>query len=487
MKLKSLLPIIIIIGLLFGVAYYTNTLSTVAPPALVPVEFEERTNPSGYTGIYWVGTAQISGSDVKYRLVPAGVSYSDAITMEITGIDTKWVRQTEDDPSPLKYNVIKYHLWGTVPYKSTEPVPYLDTISTEQKLESTSIVTITSPTSSQTKHTVSNYGTDSIISVNIKDTSGIERTAYFKFQGITLSSGDLPPGGDLSLIEGDISDRYRLVTKDNLVSAVSAWNSFFTQGYIPAHAEYYDDYNEIYKWMSGVNSHPNVWPNPSNRLPDRTPGIANNMNVETSAVVISYPTSVFSPTITFYIPAELAEYVVLVEQEPEFIFDSISEFDVNECGSSRLKISGTATGSGTILLSMSSDAMTSVSFDEGSEKQITKGTDYDFWANINWACGIDADKKFQVTVYSDVGGLGTDTSESFSVYMTDKDTATTHTLTVSAIYADSGDIVETAEIYIGSEFIGYGSVTKSVPQSTHTIYSNDIDGWYTEYSSINPL
>jgi len=487
MKAPHVLAIIAVLVLLLTFTNF-DLLSTTSAPTLIPVEFEEQDNPDGYTGMYWVGTAQITGTDTKYKLVPEGGSYSDSITVDITGIETAWTAPLSTPALPLEYGTMKTKWF--VPYSSSEPVPYKN-VGTSARFEAKATVKIDSPNEGVKTYSLTNTGSDSTIPVSIKDKDGISRTAYFKFNGVQLASGNLPPTGDLVLLDTDVYGGHRLVKTDFLNSAVSNWNTCvfpycgesksvcnldwttctFVEGTYP------DTWDETYTYMS-VN----------NQIPDEgKPPTSIGLTASSTRVNIAYPTSTFAPIVTFYIPEALAEYVVLVEQEPSFAFDSISTLEGVECESARLTVTGTATGSGTIMLYLDSTAVKSVSWDGGAEKQIVKGADYTFRADVNFACGIDADKNFDATVRSDAGGLGADTSRMFKIYLADKDTADIFTLSVKAVQEGTNTIIDTAPIYIGATSVASGEASKNLPAGTYTVYSEDVEGWYTPNDKDHPL
>ena len=115
-------------------------------------------------------------------------------------------------------------------------------------------------------------------------------------------------------------------------------------------------------------------------------------------------------------------YTVIVEEVPSFEFDSVNTINGTEGGTTQITVTGTAKGSGSIDLSVSSGAVKGVSWDGGSMKNIEKGKDYTFTGTLNFNVGLDADKYFDATVYSSpVGSFGVTTSKSFQIYLTDKD------------------------------------------------------------------
>ena len=205
----------------------------------------------------------------------------------------------------------------------------------------------------------------------------------------------------------------------------------------------------------------------------------------------AYPTTVFAPLITIYIPEQLAKTITIVEQTPEFEFDKIDKIEGIEGGSYRLTVTGTAKGTGTIELSMDSPAIKYVGWVGGAEKQIVKGETYTFYADIEFNTGLNAGKDYEATVYSFPGGLGTPTSQDFVIYLTDKDTASEkHSIRVYAIYDTTGEKVMAAPLYIGygsDKNIGYGDSTKTgMIEGAYQVYSENITGWYPAYTAEHP-
>ena len=466
-----------------------NTIALSGEPVPVTFGFEE--DPSGVDdGNYWVGTAQITGDDTKYTLtLPEGKTIGSKITenkiiLQISGINTKLESKLEDPTSPLKYfdadeTLLNYYItYKNVPFYNLDP---------SRKLISTATITVSLPDGTIKSVPISNSGGESVIRIPVND-----ETIFFKLQSIQLASGDLPPAGDLSVVSKGMYG-YQLVKYDDLKGGVNAWKVFanaemIVYNMIPTPFKYFtpplniDSWDDAYSWMAG-----------NGNIPDRTPPIATSSDIITGTnakVIINYPTSVFAPLVTFYIPEEIAGSVSINEQTPKFVFDNIGRIEGIEASSYRLEVSGKAEGTGTIFLTMDSPAIKSVSWDGGAEQPIIKGQSYKFYANIEFNTALEADKEFTATVYSDPGGFGYTTQKDFTIYLTDKDTAKTHSVRVYAIYEDSGEKVMSAPLYVdygADRLIGYGDSTKTrVVEGPHFIYSENITGWYPVYTVDHP-
>jgi hypothetical protein len=463
---------------------YSSTLSTLSLSGKpIPVSFEHRDNPDGLSGSYWVGTAQITGDDTKYTLtLPEGQKSGssmtkDTISLQLSGINTRWEARIEDDPSPMTYYCIEYFFYDLVWDQGIKPVPYYN-LDVNRKLISSANLKVSFPDGQVQSATISNFGTESQVTIPVNG-----KTIFFKMQGIQLASGDLPPAGDLCVVQKPfLGSQYQLVTRDNLESGVNSYNRYAMDlyfwnkyGWTP---DEIDDWTDCYNWMAT-----------NGNIPDRSPAVATETQIITgndAKIIVKYPTTVFAPLVTFYIPEELAGTVTINEQTPEFTFNTIKKITGIEGGSYRLEVTGRALGSGTIRLDASSPAIKSVRWVDGPEKRIVKGTSYTFYGDIEFNTALDADRDFQATIYAIAAGLGTSTQQTFTVYLHDKDTvADTHTVRVYAIYEDSGDKVMSAPLYIGygsNRLIGYGDSTKTkVIEGTYQIYSETC---YIRFTSI---
>jgi hypothetical protein len=497
-KLLSIFIIICMVLPLFSGCLDMSTIAMSGQP--VPVQIGYEKNPADvYSGNYWIVTAQITGNDAEYKLtLPKGTVSGDGATtretihVQFTGIDTKWVANLEEDYTPLTYYEYDYesawwNFWIETPYKETKAVPYMNIAPAGQRLNANAEVKVALPNklTSITKK-ITNYDTASQVRIPVKDSNGIERTIFVKFQSIAFR-GELPPSGDLSVVK-TASSQYQMVTSDELEGGINKWNSHRVwdvspSNYILIDPEAADDWGDVYNWMSSNQLIRNRAP------PSTTTTITTGDDAKIS---IAYPTTVFAPLVTVYIPEQLAETLTVIEQTPQFNFDEIDRVEGVEGGSKRLTVTGQALGSGTIELSIDSPAVKSDNWVDGREKQLEAGKLYKFDVDLTFNTGLDADREFEAVVLSSAAGLGISTDEPFIIYLADKDVQDKdkHTLTMKAVYKGTDDLVETAPLFEGygdTKSLGTGSASRELVDGVeYEIYGGNISGWYPKYTAEHP-
>lgn len=491
--MKFILILLIILIASMGGGCLEDKLSTYSISTPVLVTFDNQNNPDGHPGNYYIITAQITGTDTKYTLtMPAGTviggkTTEDEIEIEISGINTEWTAALEDDPSPITYTYA--HLmdpaWLQQEELRQKEVPYY-ILGTNKKLISAADIKLILPDGSTQQKRISSYGTDTVITFPVRDSNGVSRTVYFKMQSVQLASGDLPPSGDLAVVQKPFTG-HRLVTFDNLKGGVSAWNNYAFDEFHYTPGDWFSMHYSLDSWSDAF-----TWMDENHKIPDRMPETASSINIVTatdSQVTVTYPTTVFAPLMTAYIPEEIAGEVTVNEQTPEFKFNSISKISSVESGSYRLKVTGTAVRSGTIRLSVDGPAIKAAGWVDGPEKQIIAGTGYIFYTDLEFNDVLDADTTYECTIYSMPAGLGTPTSKNFDVYLADKDTTTSHALRVYAITDTTGDKVASAPLYVGygaDRQVGYEDSTVTVTAGTYQVYSENVTGWYAAYTAEHP-
>lgn len=460
----------------------------------IPVEFPERNNPDGYSGKYYVGTGIVSGNSEEYKFVPIDLPYSQSLVLQIKGLDSVWTAPLRDPPNPKYY----YHTYliseGWLPLESSkyDTVPFYVVDGFNSKIITNADATLLAPDGSKKSAHITNSNEEAYVKTfSVKDTDGIYRTIYIKYQSVVLRSGDLPPSGDMVVIQNPVYG-YQLSTADDLNGGIAAWNSYAKKGFqysLDWTHFHIDSWKDCYDWMSAGGRIPEPAISASTGYK-----VTTNTNTDTDGKIdISYPSTVFALQVTFYVPEELAEYVVIVESEPEFDIDPIDDISGIEAGSYRLTVSGTAYGTGTVRMGAGGDAIRTAVWIDGSEKQIVKGEDYVFEVDLEFKTGLDADKYFDAYIFAQPSGVGKYHREDFKVYLADKDTVSPdekHSVRVYAIYDTSGDTVAAAPLYIGygsDRCVGYGDSTKtSVVEGTYQVYSENITGWYPAYTADHP-
>ena len=459
----------------------------------IPVEFIERNNPDGYSGKYHVATAVLSGDSSEYKLVPKDLPYSQSLVLKIVGLDSVWTAPLRDPPNPKYYYHTYMGPWW-LPYEALkyDTVPFYVVDGFNSKIITNSDATLLAPDGSKKSTHITNSNEEAYVKTYVvKDTDGISRTIYLKYQSVVLKSGDLPPSGDMVVIQKPFLG-YQLSTADNLDGGIAAWNSYVREEFHDSWEWsniHIDSWNDCYNWMSAEGRIPEPAISASTGYE-----VTTNTDTDTDGKIdIRYPSTVFALQVTFYVPEELAEYVVIVESEPEFDIDPIDDISGIEAGSYRLTVSGTALGTGTVRMGAGGTAIRTAVWIDGSEKQIVKGEDYVFEVDLEFKTGLDADKEFDAYIFAQPSGLGKYHREDFKVYLADKDTVPAsekHSIRVYGIYDTTGEKVMAAPLYIGygsDRNIGYGDSTKtSMIEGTYQVYSENITGWYPAYTAEHP-
>ena len=483
MNYKPILIILLIIGAAFFGIQQLATTGFSGTPVNIAFGDTPETNPDGIAGKYYVGSALVDGNSLKYVFVPEGMTYEDALALQFTARNSVWKTSVLNPSANVYYSTV-YKSWLGTYESTTEPVPYKTVDMVNPVISVSADVKLGMPDGSVKSGSVGNTD-DYTQRFTVKDSAGIDRTIHIRYNELSFKRGDLPPSGDLDVLEDTISG-YRLITHDNLVDGTGpietsilrctnpdSWNCYFKDKVMWGKYSYIDEYSDYYNWMVS-----------NNKIPDKKPNAAISYNVANNDLSINYPSTVFTQSVTFYIPEELAEFIMVVEQVPQFIFDPVNSINTNEGELTRVEVSGTAIGSGTINLYVDGLGEESYSWTGGSEKQIVKGKSYTFEMYVK-SSQVNTDSSLPITIYSQPSGMGVATQVTF--YNNIKDTAgvPSYDLTIKCIDSN-GKTVTNAEIYVDNDFVGYGSTTKSVVKGNHYVYAKNVTGWYSGYPPDSP-
>ena len=486
----SLFSVLLVLALLLGAVYFTtDILSVSGTPVLVDFENLE-TNPDGYTGKFYVGDVALDGDTSTYRIIPKS-GPSDSLEFQIGWTESKVQVPLISEGTPIQY---KYHSpWLGLLIPKKADVPYFNLDMNNRKVVTKATVkvdpvagaTITKYLSNEIDADSNTFTSQQFV---VKDENGIPRTIYIRYNNLNFISGDLAIATPMSVVKQGSAPSYQLVRHADLQRAMeheTGWNEYVFPFCVQVPGRELcrnldmKSWNGVYDWMMDYD-----------KIPPVNIGSASSHDIELGSgakIDIHYPSTVFAPSVTFYVPEELG-FMIIVEQAPEFKIDPISTIHGIEGGTSRITITGTATGTGSIDLDVDSPAVHSVSWDGGSLKNIEKGKDYTYSGTLRFNVGLDAGKYFDAKLECNALGFGQDTTRDFRIYLTDKDTTNTHDLRVHAIYKGTSDTVETAELYAGYDvFIGYGDNTRQdLPVGSYAVYSDNVTGWYSEYTREHP-
>ena len=417
-KLGMLLVLTLIISSLGCLDLAITGLSGAPIPVSI---WTTQSNPDGLPGNYWVGSAVVSGSDTNLvATMPAGTGEGDKYTeqevqIQISNIDPYWIAPLETDVTdPLKYYEVDYPFgdWLAPSLYYNKLVPYVNV--GPGVMVSSYKVTIDNgyDVQSQIGTSFHDETASPVLKIPVKDSNGITRNVYVKMtSAINFVAGTLPPASTgYSVVDGK-----RLVEYNDLEGAIHDWNShaLFEYGVRPTVYWYAFNYNDIDSWDDAYS-----WMNEKSKIPDQSNKLGANMEiVDTTKIKLNYPENVFAPSVTFYIPEELAETITIQERAPQIIFDQISDISAVEGGAYTLHITGVNEGSpGYVNFNVLSNGISSVQLYPSSGMYIDKNVEMD--AHILFVENIEGDKIYTGTVTAQ-GGLGDMTSQTFTIKLAD--------------------------------------------------------------------
>lgn len=423
---KNTISILIVLALIVSTLGCLDLAITGMSGTPVPVStWSTQLNPDGLSGNYWVGSAVVSGSDTNLvATLPGGTldgdkSTNEEVQIQISNIDPYWIAPVETDVTdPLKYYEVNYPFgdWLTPSLYYNKLVPYVNVgpgvMVTTYKVTAGTDNNINSAIGTSVFDETANP----IVKIPVEDANGITRHIYVKMtSAINFVSGTLPPASTgYSVVDGK-----RLVEYDDLEGAIHDWNNhvLFEYGVRPTTYWYAFNYNDIDSWDDSY-----TWMNQNGKIPDQSTKLGANMEiVDTTKVKLVYPENVFAPSVTFYIPEEIAETLTILECVPEIVFDSISDITAIEGSTYTMHISGRNVGGpGYVNFNVLSDGISNVKLYPSSGMYIEDTFELD--AYISFAENINEGREFTGTITAQ-GGLGDMATETFSIFLTDSDDA----------------------------------------------------------------
>ena len=384
----------------------------------IPVSiWTTREDPNGFTGNYWVGSAIVSGSDTNLvATMPAGTGEDDKYTgqdvqIQISNINPYWIAPLETDVTdPLTYYDVDYLMTRPTFYEKI--VPYVNV--GPGVMVSSYKVTVDNGYDevSQIGTSFHDITASPVLKIPVKDSNGITHNVYVKMtSAINFVTGTLPPASTgYSVVNGQ-----RLVEFDDLEGGISDWNYYAESEFKKSQWDLFNlfDYTGIDDWNDAY-----LWMNENGKIPDQSNKLGANMEiVDTTKIKLNYPENVFAPSVTFYIPEEIAETITIQEAAPKIIFDSISDISAVEGGAYTLHITGINEGSpGYVNFNVLSNGISSVQLYPSSGMYINQNIELD--AHILFVENIEGDKIYTGTVTAQ-GGLGDMTSQTFKINLAD--------------------------------------------------------------------
>ena len=415
-QIKIKLGMLLVLTLIISSLGCLDLAITGLSGAPIPVSiWTTQSNPDGLPGNYWVGSAVVSGSDTNLiATMPAGTGEGDKFTeqevqIQISNINPYWIAPLETDISdPLRYNEIDSLF--AAPFISSKQVPYVNVgpgvMVTSYK------VTVDNgyDVKSQIGTSYHDETASPVLKIPVKDSNGITRNVYVKMtSAITFVSGTLPPASTgYSVLDGK-----KLVEYDDLEGGIHDWNDHVVWEFSkrPISFWYLWDYTAIDSWDDAYTYI-------SPKAPDQSFKLGANMEiVDTTKVKLNYPENVFAPSVTFYIPEELAETITIQEVAPNIIFNPISDISAEEGGAYTLHITGVNKGSpGYVNFNVLSTGISNVIIYPSSGMYISDTVELDVY--ITFAENIEGDRDFVGTITAQ-GGLGDMTSQTFNIKLED--------------------------------------------------------------------
>lgn len=483
--MKTLSKALILLLLIVGAAFYlTQPLALTGTPVNVHFGDIPVTNPYDAIGKYYIAEFDVAGDSAGLVFVPSGLNYNqDRLELKISSTTSTYEAPITIPPTYLQYRQVKY-AWG-VPGLEWKNVNYRDVSLDSPFIHTSSNVKLSTPGNNIQTSTVIQEGTLNNVGETVKRFTvthdGAQRTIYVKFDRLVFKSGDLPIAGDYVIFKDHVGME-TLVRYDHLSSGTgtsgscyaddwNTWNCVVSNSFVRLKFSDVDGYDDYSNWIIP-------------KLPDKCPTSADSCNFNSNKLTIDYPSTVFTQHVTVYVPEELAEFIMVVEQTPEFDFNPILDISGNEGQIILVNVKGTAINSGTINLRMSGDGLESVKWQQSTQQTIVAGKSYTFPVSIKLA-QTDTNSKLPITVYSQPLGVGVPTQTTFYANIIDTSTAPTYDLRIKCVNSNN-DIVTNAEIYIDNAFTGYGDITKNVVQGNHYVYAKNVTGWYSGYPPNSP-
>lgn len=478
----KILPIILIIGLLIGVAYFTTDYFAISE---YTVTYDKKV-VDGQS--FYVADGILSGKN-EYLIVPFNADKPMEINIDL--VETKWTADLYDPATPVKY----WELDNLIP--KNKPVPYYS-VSSIQKIDVTGQVNLVIPGETTQTKTIS----------NILTADGVRRVKFtvdgkeiiVQFTDLKFMSGILPAVGTFSVLnEGNTND-YVLMPDSKMKEAISGsntfdgWNTYFwilasSPTSIIINRNNIDEWNDVWEWMASKGRL-----TPGEEI--IKPGYNQFVDINNKKYHAYYHTSDLSQGYEIFVPAELG-YLVQVMDRPSFDFYQVSDPECMEGGVAQVTIKGIATGSGEIRFTLSTDEIYRYEWtypNTAGVIDVEKGKTYELRANLysNDDTIVGNDDDHRIVCRANTDGHGDDTNVVFNLHTIDDDdpALNKYTVNIKAMKDEVGHpTVSNAKIYFDGTVVSTdGTATvHDVVEGNHQIYSENVTGWYAKYTVNKPL
>ena len=216
-----------------------------------------------------------------------------------------------------------------------------------------------------------------------------------------------------------------------------------------------------------------------------------------SGIRIYYGIGTFKPSITAYIPEELAETITEVKQAPQPQIKEIKDITTAESGSVNFKVVVQNLGSaGDVQVSASSDVLKNLKTMGDSTAYIGANGEHTWMFTGDVADEVTDTERDYIVIVSATGGVGgqfgTTDTETFTVTVVNADIAQEDmpTLHITNVYEDSGESFDSASIFVGygsDARVSTGQADVQVIQGIeYAVYSEDTSGFLAQYTAEEP-
>lgn len=511
MKQKAILMFILIIGSIFLSGCVSPNFSTtgISTPLPISVDYGNAL-PGQDTGKYWRVSAYVDGSGESYilqmptsELVSGDTKAQKDLILKFEPTQPYWHASTYEDPAKLQYDYFKETWFGLSASLVSDTAPYTRISGVGQSINVGYTATLTDSDGKKIVDgaKIHNFNVDGndvgTLQLKAKDSNGISRTIYITLNGL-IPSGVLTPRGELATVsdgtDATSDSSHDMVNYLTFRDLLTQWNNdgIYGDGYsaLP------DDWSDAYNWMTQNGLSSQI---PSTQVASSDFERVGTLEGSTpTGIRIYYVIGTFKPTITAYIPEELAETITETKQAPKPVIKEIKEIHVAEGGSINFKVIVQNLGSsGDIQVSASSAVLKNLKTMGDSTAYVGANKEYTWMFTGDVADEVTGETKFEdIMIVSANGGVGgqfgtTDSIEvPIIVWNADIDQGDMPKLHITTVYDDSGEPFESASIFVGygsDARVGTGAADVDVMAGIeYAIYSEDTSGFFAQYTAEEP-
>lgn len=510
MKQKAILMFVLIIGSIFLSGCVSPNFSTtgISTPLPVSVDYGNAL-PGQDTGKYWRVSAYVDGSGESYilqmptsELVSGDTKAQKDLILKFEPTQPYWHASTYEDPAKLQYDYFKETWFGLSASLMSDTAPYTRISGVGQSINVGYTATLTDSDGKKIVDgaKIHNFNVDGndvgTLQLKAKDSNGISRTIYITLNGL-IPSGVLTPRGELATVsdgtDATSDSSHDMVNYLTFRDLLTQWNNdgIYGDGYsaLPG------GWSDAYSWMAKNGLSSQI---PSTQVINADfEGVGTLEGSTPTGIRIYYGIGTFKPTITAYIPEELAETITETKQAPKPVIMEIKDLEVAEGGSVNFKVIVQNLGSsGDIQVSASSQALKNLKTMGDSTAYVGANKEYTWMFTGDVADEVTDDERDYDVVVSANGGVGgqfgTTDSETFTVTVLNADIPQDEMpkLHITTVYDESGEPFESASIFVGygsDARVGTGAADVDVIAGIeYAIYSEDTSGFLAQYTDEEP-